>query len=148
VKASPAEKPEPDPQGRITRDQEPFARLEITTVPPRVAPGESVRVHLLFEPNEAIKAHWNNEVDDLALWLHPPSGWIVEERLITTPNPPQPVTAEARRLEFELQVPRDATPGEHDLAAYALYYVCEDVTGQCLYRRQDIRIPIRIVPGK
>ena len=28
--------------------------------------------------------------------------------------------------------------------AYALYYVCEDVDGLCLYRRQDLSIPIRV----
>src|SRR5262249_26459693 len=40
-------KKEPDPEGRIARDTEEFTRTEITSVPPVVSPGSSVRFHLL-----------------------------------------------------------------------------------------------------
>ena len=30
------------------------------------------------------------------------------------------------------------------VSAYSLYYVCEDVDGVCLYRRQDLNVPLRV----
>jgi hypothetical protein len=53
------------------------------------------------------------------------------------------VSQETRRVEFEVAVP-DAAHGAGTLAAYALYYVCEEVNGVCLYRRQDIPIRVEI----
>ncbi|NIP79730.1 MAG: tetratricopeptide repeat protein, partial [Gemmatimonadetes bacterium] len=81
---------EPDPQGRVYRDDRGFVKVESTVVPPRVAPGETARVHLLFRPNLGIQAHWNNEVGPLTLWLDPPAGWQVDSRALTVENPPQP----------------------------------------------------------
>ena len=31
------------------------------------------------------------------------------------------------------------------IPAYTLYYVCEDVGGACLYRRQDLAIEVNVV---
>jgi hypothetical protein len=49
-----------------------------------------------------------------------------------------------RRVEFELRVPEAAATGSVSIPAYALYYVCEDVDGTCVYRRQDFTIEARI----
>ncbi len=135
---------EPDPDGRIHRDKKGFIDAEITVVPDRVAPGKSARVHLVFRPNERIQAHWNNEAKDTVVWVNPLPGWQVDARQISIARAPQPVSAEARRVEFEVQVPADAKPGRIELPAYVLYYVCEDVKGQCLYRRQDLKIPVTV----
>jgi hypothetical protein len=27
---------------------------------------------------------------------------------------------------------------------YALYYVCEDVNGVCMYRRRDVNVPLQV----
>ena len=51
------------------------------------------------------------------------------------------VSEEVRRVEFELNGPDDFT-GRETVPAYVLYYVCEDVDGTCLYRRQDILIEV------
>lgn len=138
------DKKEPDSQGRIERDNT-LIQVETTVVPPKVRPGGSVRVHLTLTPNEQKKAHWNNESEPMMIWLNPPTGWQVDSRLLTAPNAPNAVSRERRKVEFEVQCPKDAPTGTTVIPAYALYYVCEDVNGTCLYRRQDVRIQIEVV---
>jgi hypothetical protein len=116
-------------------------------VPTTVRRGGAARVHLEFRPNVEKKAHWNNEVADLTVWVAPPAPWQIDKRSLSTPRPPQPVSQEMRRVEFEVRVPEDAKPGPRTLPAYALYYVCEDVRGACLYRRQDLDIPLQVGHG-
>jgi hypothetical protein len=47
-------------------------------------------------------------------------------------------------VEFELHSPPDAEPGRIAIPAYALYYVCEDVDGTCLFRRQDVLLEVQV----
>jgi tetratricopeptide (TPR) repeat protein len=135
---------EPDPGGKIYRDEKPFVLIEQTVVPPVLRPGSIGRIHLVLYPNAEKQAHWNNEAGDLVVWLKPPQGWELETQRLTVPNPPEPVSMELRHIEFEVRVPESASEGDAELPAYALYYVCEDEHGVCLYRRQDIsvRMPI------
>jgi tetratricopeptide (TPR) repeat protein len=135
---------EPDPGGRIHRDPGTFVKVEATVVPTTVRPGGAARVHLDFRPNVEKKAHWNNEVADLGVWVAPPAGWQVDERSLSAPRPPQAVSEETRRVELELRIPEDAKAGASMLPAYALYYVCEDVRGARLYRRQDLDIQVQV----
>lgn len=132
----------PDPEGRIRRDEKGFIRLEQTLVPATVAPGDTARAHLVFRPATRIEAHWNNEAGDLEVWLDPPAGWRVDRRHLSLPNPPELVSDEARRLEFEVKAPADFE-GSATVPGYALYYVCEDIKGTCLYRRQDFALEVR-----
>jgi hypothetical protein len=135
---------EPDPQGRIYRDAKPLIRTETVVVPNVVTSGEAARVHVIMRPDESLEAHWNNEVSDLVFWITPPEGWRVDRRMHRVAVPPDPVSQELRRIEFEIQTPPGFS-GSTTIPAYALYYVCEDVDGTCLYRRQDIepRIEVR-----
>jgi hypothetical protein len=148
---------EPDPRGRILRDEQGLINAETTVVPTVMPPGASVRVHVVFRPDLDIKAHWNNEVDDLVFWVDVPEGWRVDQPYLRVPIPPVPVSQEARKVEFELKSPAQVigrhSTISHDLKwsdapttipAYALYYVCEDVNGTCLYRRQDVPIQVRV----
>ena len=137
---------EPDPGGRIHRDPGGFIHVQTVIVPPGVLPGDSARAHVTFTPNADEKAHWNNEVDDLILWLDPPPGWEAGARRLTTPNPRRPVSQEIRSVEFEVRVPSGSRPGPARIPAYALYYVCEDVRGTCLYRRQDVSVALEVAP--
>ncbi len=139
--------PEPDPRYRIHPDDEGFFQLESTLVPDRLEPGGAARVHLVFRPNQEIRAHWNNEVAGLVVWLRPESSWEVDSPHHEVAGPAQPTSLETRRVEFEVQAP-DGFSGGGELAGYALYYVCEDVNGTCLYRRQDFSIPIQSRPRK
>ena len=64
----------PDADGRINRDSKGLIDVEVTVVPSRVAPGQSVQIHMQFRPS-AGKVHWNNEADPLRLWVNAPDGW-------------------------------------------------------------------------
>lgn len=144
---------EPDAMGRITRDGidangaqgPPFVDIEVTTIPRRVVAGGTARAHLDFRPNGDRKAHWNNESAPLTLWVAPPEGWRVEGRRHVTPNAESATSDESRRIEVEIGVPENAPAGPVSTPAYALYYVCEDTDGVCLYRRQDLEIALTIV---
>ncbi len=137
----PDERVEPDPEGRIYRDDKPLIRAETVVVPNAVASGEAARVHVVLRPDESVKAHWNNEVSDLVFWVRPPEGWRVDDRLHRVAVPSEPVSQEIRRIEFEILTPPGFS-GSTTIPAYALYYVCEDVDGTCLYRRQDVEATI------
>ena len=134
---------EPDPRGRIFRDEKDFIQVETTLVPSALAAGESARVHLVFRPNPEVKAHWNNEADGLVLWVDPAEGWEVDHSYWTVANPPEVLSQEVRVIEFELRSP-EKPEGSMTLPVYALYYVCEDIDGTCLYRRQDIPLQVQV----
>ncbi len=135
-------KAEPDPRGRIYRDKRGFVHAETAVVPSTAEPGKPVRIHVTFRPNTEIKAHWNNEADDLVFWVNPPEGWAADSPRHTVANPPQAVSLETRKVEFEIRSPESFRGETIQIPAYALYYVCEDVNGTCLYRRQDVDIAI------
>ncbi len=135
----------PDPQGRIFRDSENLIQIDSVAVPSRLRAGEAVRIHLRMTPDEKKKVHWNNEVEDLKLWTEGVADWQIQSRFHRYSVPEQAVTVEARTVEFELQAPEGTPPGIFTLRGYALYYICEDVGGQCLYRRQDFEVPIDVV---
>ncbi len=135
---------EPDPEGRIFRDEAAFVQVEAAVVPAALVPGDSARLHVTLEPTGA--AHWNNETDDLALWLDLPEGWQAESSLLTFPNPATAISTEPRKLEIEVQGPADAMPGVLEFSAYALYYICKDANGTCLYRRQDFTLQLTVQP--
>ncbi|MCH7961185.1 MAG: hypothetical protein IIC49_02500 [Planctomycetes bacterium] len=137
-------KADPDPDARINLDQRGLIGIETIVVPTTEAGGSSSRVHVLLTPNESLNAHWNNESDETEVWLSPPPGWRVNALGRTAPNGPGAVSTEPRRVEFEILPPEDASPGIYVLSGYALYYVCEDADGQCLYLRRDIQIPITV----
>jgi hypothetical protein len=136
---------EPDPHGRILPDHGEFIRVETVVVPPIVSPGGVCRVHLEFHPVDASHAHWNNEADGLVIWIHQSVSGEVERRALTVPSPSAPTSMEVRRVEVEVRASAGENLREVRLRGYALYYVCEDSGGTCLYRRQDIdlAIPVR-----
>ncbi|MGH8640008.1 MAG: tetratricopeptide repeat protein, partial [Burkholderiales bacterium] len=134
---------EPDPRGRIVRDRGKLVLAEAAAVPPRIGPGKTTRVHLSFRPNANMKAHWNNEVDPLRVWVSTPEGWAQDKTALVVPNPRETLSTEPRELQFELRGPLRAV-GPVTVPLYALYYVCEDVDGTCLYRRQDLSVTIGV----
>jgi len=135
---------ESDPQGRLRRDQGEFIAMETTVVPLAVKPGEQARVHATFRPNLERKAHWNNSVDPLTIWLNLPQGWSVDRAPIVIPNVAEEVSQETRSAQFQIRAPANAHAGQVKIGGYATYYVCEDVGGVCVYRRRDIEISMSI----
>ena len=134
----------PDLEGRIHRDKAQLVSLETVAVPDTVQPGDAVRIHLTLRPDQEREVHWNNEVEDLLVWVDEDEAWQVEKSLHRYLVPENPVSAETRQLEFEVRTPEQGNSGRHEIRGYVLYYVCEDVNGQCLYRRQDFSVPISI----
>ncbi len=131
---------EPDPRDAIDRDRGILIANHSVVVPGKIKAGANLRVHLEWQPNKL--AHWNNEAEPVAVWLDLPVDWAADNQLWTLPQPNEIESRETRRLEFELQSPQDAK--SILLQGYALYYVCEDVGGQCLYRRQDFSISVEV----
>ncbi len=134
---------EPDPEGRVRRDLEGFIQAEVTIVPAQLKAGEAARIHITFRPDARLKAHWNNEVNGLVLRVNPPAGWTLDPVQQELPLPTTAVSNEPRTAELEILVPAMAA-GDVEISAYALYYVCEDTNGTCLYRRQDLPLRIRV----
>lgn len=143
--ASEAELREPDAEGRIDRDEEHLVTVESTSIPPAAVPGDPLRVHLVLRPDGDAGAHWNNEMGPTQLWVEAPDGWELERPLFEVELPPEETSDEARTFEFELRAPTSASSEATALVkAYALYFVCDDATGVCMYRRQDVELPIPI----
>ncbi|MGE0758988.1 MAG: tetratricopeptide repeat protein [Pirellulaceae bacterium] len=135
----------PDPDGKVQRDTTPLVQSEVTLVPSRLRPSGSARVHIALTPNAAVKAHWNNEADPLRVWVDVPKGWKVSQQSHSVPGPgKQETSTELRRIDFEVQSPADAT-GTVKLPVYALYFVCEDESGTCLFLRLDLAVNVDVV---
>ncbi len=133
----------PDPDARVKRVEPRAVTAEVTVVPPRVKPGQTARVHLVLrlDPNSTL--HWNHEAEPLRVWLDPPEGWVVGERLLTADVPAKAVTDEPRVLEFEVQLPAGAAD-RNTIPGYALFHVCDGAGGQCRYVRLDVAIAIAV----
>ena len=132
----------PDPEGRIDRDDEGLVSVEATSIPPRAVPGDPLRIHVTLRPNAAAGAHWNNEMGPTQLWVDAPNGWQLERPLLEVDLPPEEISDEPRSFEFEVRAPSELVAPAGALKAYALYFVCDDATGVCMYRRQDLELSI------
>jgi hypothetical protein len=133
----------PDPDGRVKRVEPKAVAAEVTVVPARVKPGKTARVHVVLRLDPNSKLHWNHEAEPLRVWLDPPDGWLVGERLLTAEVPAKVVTEGDRILEFEVQVPAGATR-RNIIPGYALFHVCDAVGGQCRYVRLDVAVEINV----
>jgi hypothetical protein len=136
-KAPIAERINRDPEDRINHDIKSLVAVETLVTPSRVKAGHRVRGRVTLRLNEEAKPYWNNEADDLTVWLDLPEGVTMVEGTLDFPNPETPETQELRQLEFEAQIDNSFEAGPHQIPAYALYYVCEDEGGVCYFLRQD-----------
>lgn len=129
----------PDPTNRITRDQGDYVKMNATVVRASNA-AQAVRVHLSFELTE--NAVWNNEARPLQVWFDEAAGLSTSASFVE--HAPKIAAAESREdrvvdVEF-----RANTPVEQALTGFVLYYICEKSTNQCILRRQDFSVPIKI----
>ncbi len=136
---------EPDPDGRVLRDRGHFIRVEPTVDPPAVEPGQEARVRLTLRPHPETQAHWNNEMEEVRVWLQPGEGWELDRQDWILSNPAEPWTAEAREVVFRARPTARALSTSAGLPGYALYYVGESPEGACLYRRQDFTVHIDVL---
>ncbi|NNF07707.1 MAG: hypothetical protein HKN21_13170, partial [Candidatus Eisenbacteria bacterium] len=137
---------EPDPQGKLDRDESFFVQAKVVTIPEKLVPGQAARVHVTLEPKGT--AHWNNEVEASLLWIEAPEGWEANRTHVAVALPKKAHTNEPRHFEFEVYCPESAEPGTVSFSPYAAYYICEDDSGVCLYRRQDIEVNLLVAEGE
>ncbi len=136
-----------DPQRKIVHDTKGMVAIEPVVTPARVQPGQRVRVRATFRLDEKSRPYWNNEAGDgLAIWVDVPAVFTLGEGESKYSNPGEAETRETRVLEFELTVSAKLPAGEVELPAYALYYVCENKGGKCLYLRQDFSVKFVVDP--
>ena len=136
----------PDPRGRINRDLKHLVEVEPMLTPARVQPGHRARVRMTFRLNESTRPLWNNEADDLVLWVDLPDGLTMVEGDLAFPNPEQPETRELRHIEFEVALAETLAGQTLEFPGYALYYVCEDEGGVCYYLRNDFSVSLTVDP--
>ena len=133
----------PDPEGKINRDNQRLVTSDVVVVPATIRFGESVRVHVSFAPQANV--HWNNESEPLLFWVDVPDGWKAEQQRFESPIAKEAESSETRSFEFDLKT-STAKLGVASVRCYALYYVCSDANGACLFLRQDVEVPINIRP--
>ncbi len=134
----------PDPDGRIHRDSDQLVQIESTVVPPHAQPGDAIRIHISLWPDKSRQVHWNNEAEDLVLWAAVPEGWQINKALHRHPLPAAPISAEPRKIEFEVKTSAKTALPFDRIRGYVLYYICEGENGQCLYRRQDFKAVVKL----
>ncbi len=138
-----SEKPKnPDPAGKLTRETKSVI-VEAVTVPAQVKPGSSVRVHLTLRLAPTTTDHWNNEAEPLRVWVDPPEGVPVSERLVRAEQPRTVTSQEERTVGFEIQLPKTAS-GTIRIPVFAVYHVCNDDGGQCRFVRTDAVVDVKV----
>lgn len=130
----------PDPEGKVTRDPGRLIRIDATVVPSSQARSHDIRLHLSMQPTG--EAAWNNEVEPVQVWFEDTVGYTtatysVSHRL----NVATAESRENRSIEAEFAIEE---PGNATIRGFVLYHVCEKSRGQCIFRRQDFTVPIRI----
>jgi hypothetical protein len=141
---------EPDPAGRVPRDEAGWLAFEgavaFDTSPPGRggrASTRAARVHLMFRPRSEAEAHWNNSADPPRLWIEAPQGWRVERRLLECPLPETELSDEERVFDLEVLPPEGADEPAW-LEGYLLFHGCAGSEGRCEYRRRDFRVRIEL----
>jgi hypothetical protein len=143
--AGPSDGRPPDPEDRIVRDTQGLVLAEVTVVPPKVKPGEAVRVHLTLRPNDARKAGWSDAGKTPRVWINLPPGWRAQPPLFIPAPTNRLERSQPQNIECDIGTPTDANRTSR-LPAYALYEVCLGEDGTSRLLRQDI--PITITVGK
>jgi tetratricopeptide (TPR) repeat protein len=132
-----------DPDARLPRDTAGLVTAEIVVTPPRVRPGSRARVRVELRVADS---WWNNEAEPVRLHATPPDGWGLPTGTWHHAGAVDAETREVRVLEFEVEVPADASAGTRMLPAYLAYNVCEDAGGTCLLLRHDLQVTLTVDP--
>ena len=100
-------------------------------------------MHLALRPDADRDVHWSNDAGPLVVWATVPKGWEIIHNLYTLPadDDAAETSSEVRRLDFEVVPPLDHK-GSGRVRGYALYYVCEGASGECVYRRAEFSVDL------
>ena len=130
----------PDPRNQIHRDTRGLVRIASTVVSASQPDRDQYRLHLQFSVSSS--ANWNNEAEPIEVWFEDTDGITLEtRRLRHRPRVESAESREDRVLDVEFS---RKTASLNKIRGFALYYVCEKETQQCILLRQDFTIPIRI----
>jgi hypothetical protein len=139
----------PDPEGKLHRDAGKLVALETAVAWDTSGETSTATVHVTVRRDAARDVHWTTDVEPLRVWSGDPdlpAGWRASERLLAYPQPPAETSAETRHLDLEVQLPAEGAGGSEGtggiLRGYALYYVCEGQSGECVFRRQDFEVAL------
>lgn len=140
----------PDPDNKITSDEEGLLEVEVVTVPhtTKKGSGTAMRVHLQVSPAKLKDAHWNNENEPPVFWLDSTEGLIpTSPAYFDQDNEKvEAVSTEQRTLEFEVHPEGDKMP--QSVSGRLFAYVCEGKTGVCRFVSKRIYIPLSASGGK
>ncbi len=152
--SAPKEIAEPDPTGKLVRDDGALVGLELAVAQNTSSAGGSVRspigssrVHVTLRPKKGTK--WPLDADPPLIWLEIPDLWDAAAPAFEFPLPKAGQESAPLTADFELstQPSKLGPPDESakmpasELKAYAVYSIClED--GTCVFRRQDFSIEV------
>lgn len=159
-RAAPAplgEAAEPDPKGRLARDNGGLVRVETAALlhtgiagrKMRTPPGSS-QIHVTLRPRGGAK--WSRDAEPPSLWLPVPDGWTAVRSLHSFPVPANggPALGAPLRVDFEVSTPtiplgppKEGSPPALDstLSGYVTYSICLP-DGTCVFRRQAVEVTI------
>lgn len=137
---------DPDPKGKIPRDRQGLIQFESLVVPPRVRPGQRVRIQIILRPHPERQASWNNEAEPLVSHLDVLRDTTLVEAPPAYAAPEVEVSREERRLEFEVEISARAQEGTIRLPGYTIYSTCRGDDGVCEYLRHDFEVLISVDP--
>lgn len=129
---------EPDPDGLVVRDLVAI-RLEPNLVPSTDSKQASSRLHLSFVPTGTV--HWNNEAEPLTVVLNLPEGVTAERRILYSSLPKSATSSERREIDVEISWAANRAKSAR-IRGYAVYHLCDKLTGVCTYKRQDFELPV------
>lgn len=124
----------PDPSGKITRDDAQLVAIQSVVVPNTSKPKTSSMVHLQFAVRDQVT--WSNEAGPLEVWIEG-RGVTQTKKHFRVSNRKKLESSEQRKVELEIIREPDAKT----LRGFALYYVCED-SGTCKFLRQDFVVDL------
>ena len=137
---------QPDPEGRIHRDDGSAVRIQATLVPSTDVKQRGMRLHLFFELDATQGYAWNNEAEPVRVWLDAQNDLQLSAQLIELPLPSMAVSDERREVDVDIRWTKSEAPTS--VTGYVLYNVCEKKDGRCLLRRQDLEIPLKSMSTK
>ena len=142
------ERANPDPKREIAQDEVGLVRVAAAAALNTSAGGRNrsqptARVYVELRPDPVRDVHWSNDAGPTLVWISVPQGWRLEQNLHELPLPGAEPSNETRRLELEvLASSAEARP---IVRGFALYYVCEGESGECVYRRRDFEIELPLL---
>ncbi len=131
----------PDPEGKVTHDEEGAISAQAVVVHSTKGGSPAARVHLRFQPGEVVT--WTNDAGNLSFHLSDEGSEVFTIHDFQESALPKEIsTKEERAIEFEVR-PKKGQKLPKTIQGAAFYFICTSDDGTCRYLRKDIEITIR-----